>query len=55
MRVYLFFTFLNRMRICVSTYLPAIGKAAKGAAIAFVFAMALLWDDLHKMPRQDTQ
>mgnify|MGYP002623829681 CR=1 FL=1 len=88
MRVYLFFTFLNGMRICTSTYLPAIGKAAKGAAIAFVyqlglivpfmlifprffgldgvmystptadavafvFAMVLLWDDLRKMPKGD--
>ena len=76
------------MQICTSTFFPAIGKAAKGAAIsfckqivflipllillpkvfglngvmfaqpvtdllAFLLAMALLRDELKKMPKKD--
>ena len=90
MRTFLFCTFLNGMQICTSTFFPAIGKAAKGAAIsfckqivflipllillpkvfglngvmfaqpvtdllAFLLAMALLRDELKKMPKKDLE
>lgn len=35
MRVYLFCIFVTGVQICISTFFPSIGKAAKGAALSF--------------------
>ncbi len=51
MRIYLFFTFLNGMRICCATFFPSIGNAAKGAIISFSYQIVLIIPLMLILPR----
>ena len=51
MRVFLFFTFVNGIRICCATFFPAIGKAAKGALISFSYQIVLVIPLMLILPR----
>ena len=42
MRCFLFFVFLNGVRICSATFFPSIGKPAKGAIISFSSQIIIL-------------
>lgn len=51
MRIFLFFVFLNGVQICSSTFFPAIGKATKGAVLAFMKQVVFLLPLLVLLPR----
>jgi len=51
MRIYLFCIFLNGVQICSTTFFPAIGKAAKGAALSFSKQIVFLIPLLLILPR----
>ena len=51
MRVFLFFTLVNGIRICCATFFPAIGKAAKGALISFSYQIVLVIPLMLILPR----
>ena len=51
MRAYLFFVFLNGVQTCSATFFPAIGKAGKGAVLAFSKQILFMIPLLLVLPR----